>query len=373
MIICLDVRYKTKSGSSSYIENLVPELLRLDTGNKYILLKYQDQTFEFEKDIDDYIITLNGSDIAYILWNTFVLPFKLKSHNVDIYHTLKNPGPIWSPTKNIYTMHSLTGDYHRKKGGEFPLSFKKYLYHAVYGNYFIKKTKRVIAISDFTYRYTIDAFGKDKDAVDLIYHGVDKRFVPLSKDKVKPVLEKYSLPENYILSVGNIFPVKNHISAVLAFSEISDRVNMNLVVVGGKDDPYFKEVYKTVRDKHLEKRVLFPGFIKNDDLVAVMNGAALLLFPSLTEGCPVTMLEAIKCGLPVIASKRGGLWDIGKQCALFVDDPMDYKGFAGEIMKVLSSEEVKADLRQKSLNRAKEFSWEKTALLTLATYAQCSE
>jgi glycosyltransferase involved in cell wall biosynthesis len=371
MKICLDVRYKTESGASSYIKNLVPELLKHDKSNAYIIVKYHSQSFGFEKDVERCILAPEGSDALYMLWTLLVLPIKLKLHHVDIYHTLKNPGPLWSSTKNIHTMHSLPGDYNRKKQGNFPVSYRRYLYHSVYGNYFLKKTSRVIAISDFIYEFLTNDFKMERDRIDLIYHGIGDQYKPIDEEMIKPVLGKYYLPENYMLSVGNITPVKNHISAVLAFAEISDEIGTNLVVVGGKEDPYFQKVFKAVQDNNLLKRVYFPGFIKSDDLVAVFSGAKLLLFPSLTEGCPITMLEAIKCGLPVIASKRGGLWDIGKKCALFVDDPMDYKGFAALILKLLASDALQREYREKSLKRAHDFNWETTAIKTLETYRRC--
>ncbi|MFQ5456760.1 MAG: glycosyltransferase family 4 protein [Nitrospirota bacterium] len=370
MKICLDVRYKMESGASSYIKNIVPELLRQDKDNTYTIVKYPYQSFDFEDMAESIIVSPRGGDILQMLWTTFILPIKLKMNRIDIYHGLKNPGPYWNPAKTVFTMHSITDSY---RDNYFPVSLKAYIYGVFYSIPTVKHTSRLIAVSNFIKEYTSEYLGIDTKKIDLIYHGINDSFRQLNKDAIDTVLKRYGLPDDYLLCVGNITPVKNHITAVRAFAEISDKISINLVLVGGKDKPYYKELCQGVEKYKLSDRIITPGFIGGDDLVAIMNGARILIFPSLTEGCPVTMLEALKCGLPVVASRRGGLWDVGKECALFVDDPMDYKSFSNEIMKILSSERLEDELIQSSLNRAEEFRWEDTALATLETYIRCYE
>lgn len=365
MKICLDLRYKTESGASSYIKCLVPQLLKFDKKNQYTIIKYSEQIFEFEQNIEN--IMLSPTGLKQFLWDIFILPINFNRKKIDLYHTLKNPGFVWSITKRVKTANSITTDYK----GNFPISSKRYLYHKIYTNYFTKTCTRVIAVSDFVSDFLIESLKIDPEKVDIVYHGINKRFQPIGNQEIRSVLNKYGLPEDYILSVGNITPVKNHITAVLAFNEILNKISTNLVIVGSTNNPYFKEVYKTAKEKNILDRVFFPGFINNNDLVAVMNKANAMIFPSLTEGCPVTMLEAFACGLPVIASKRGGLWDLGKDCAVFVDDPMDFKTFSQQIIRLLSSKSLRDEMRQKALARANEFTWERAAKATIETYNRC--
>ena len=364
MKICLDLRYKTESGASSYIKNLVPALLELDKKNRYIFVKYPDQHFEFEARADKIILSPSNNDIVQLVWDVTVLPIKLQSNAVDIYHPLKNPGPFWGKTKKIFTVHSINIDYK----GSFPISFRRHLYHTVYTNYFTKKCSRVIAVSNFLSDFIIEGLNIDKKYIDVSYHGVDPKFKLLPKNKIASVIEKYHLPDNFILSVGNITPVKNHLSTVKAFASIADKIEEKYVIIGSKKDPYFEQISEFIENTNLKDRIVFPGFVPSDDLPAVMNEAKLLLFPSLTEGCPVTMLEAFACGLPVIASKRGGLWDLGNECAEFVEDPMDHKGFAKKLEEILTSKETLESLSQKSLATAQKFTWENTARAHLNTY-----
>ena len=342
MRICLDLRYKTESGASSYIKNLVPQLVKQDKKNSYVAVKYPDQKFDFESRFDQIILSPQGSDLLHVLWTVLVLPSKLKQLKTDVYHAMKMPGPYWNKIPDVMTMHSIFDSYK----GDFPVSFKTKLFISMYANRMIARSSRLIAVSRFIEEYLEDYYNIDGKNIDLIYHGIDETFRPMPTPEVSPVLEKYNLPNNYILCVGNITPVKNHITAFKAFAEIADQFPVNLVIVGGQGNTYFQQLKMTINETALSDRVFTPGFVGGQELVAIMSGAQLLVFPSLTEGCPVTMLEAFNCGLPIIASKRGGLWDLGHDVALFVDDPMDYTGIAKHLSNVLTSTELREKMRQ---------------------------
>ncbi len=367
MRICLDVRYRMESGASSYIRNIVPELLKQGKEHSFILLKYSDQSFDFEAQAGGVITCPVENKVLMLLWDMLILPQKLRCRRTDIYHPLKSPGPVWITCRKVYTMHSITHDYK----GHFPTSPMRYLYDILYTNHFIRHADRLIAVSDFISDFLTDSFGIARRNIDIVYHGTSSLFRPISGEQVRNVLQKYSLPENYLLSVGNITPVKNHLAAVRAFARIADRFPVNLVLVGGKENPYCRKVEAEIVRQNLSERVFLPGFISGSDLAAVMSGARAMIIPSLTEGFGFVMLEAFGCGLPVIASKRGGLWDVGKSCALFVEDPEDDAGFAGQISRLLSSEDLRESLARKSVQRAAELRWENAAILHLKTYQQC--
>jgi glycosyltransferase involved in cell wall biosynthesis len=369
MKICLDLRYKTDSGASSYINNLVPLLLKLDTSNSYVFIKYPEQNLEFDNLADKIILSPSGNYITQLIWDFFILSFKLKGIDLDIYHPLKNPGAVWGKYKKIFTVHSINVAYK----GIFPTTLKRHLYHTLYTNYFTKKCTKVIAVSDFIEKFIKQKLKINKTKINVIYHGIDEKFKIVNKNTVEYGRAKYQFPKNYILSVGNITPVKNHLTTIKAFAAIANKIEENYVIVGSRKNTYFKTVLEFVKKENLSDRINFPGFVGSDDLPAIMTGAKLLLFPSLTEGCPVTMLEAFACGLPIVASKRGGLWDLGKHCAIFVDDPMNAESFSKNILTLLESDKLRNKLSRLSFLKAQEFSWKKAALSHINTYGMCKE
>ena len=365
MNICLDVRYRNESGSSSYINNIVPAILKKDRKNRYFIIKYPKQKLLFEPDVDEVISSPAGtSDVVQLSWTIGILPLLMMHKKVDVYHAMKMIGPIWPLTKSVVTMHSIYSSYK----GQFPLNLKTRIFISLDGNRVVKRADHLIAVSDFVGEYLMEEFGIPREKIDVVYHGIDSSFQVYSAERISPVLKKFNLPANYVLCVGNVTPVKNHLTAVRALANEKARTDVHLVIAGDHRNAYAQRVRAEIQARDLSRRVSLLGFVGGTDLIALMSGAKLLLFPSLTEGCPVTMLEALKCGLPIVASKRGGLWDIGKDCCLFVEDPVDDKSFSDHMMHILQSDSLREGMRQNALTKAREFSWEQAAAAHIRTY-----
>jgi glycosyltransferase involved in cell wall biosynthesis len=107
--------------------------------------------------------------------------------------------------------------------------------------------------------------------------------------------------------------------------------------------------------------------LTDDDLPALYNGASLFVFPSLYEGFGLPVLEAMACGTPVITSNVSSLPEVAGNAAMLVD-PYNVDALAGTMRHVLSDQALAADLRARGLQRAQQFSWERTARETLAVY-----
>jgi glycosyltransferase involved in cell wall biosynthesis len=173
----------------------------------------------------------------------------------------------------------------------------------------------------------------------------------------------------FILGVGNLFPVKNQLATVRAFARVADRLpDHTLVLVGDTSHPYFIEVRNAVNRAALSERVRFPGFVDADALLYLYNRADALFMPSLTEGCPITLLEAMACGLPVVGSRRGGITELGGEAIRLVDDPHDTEAWAAAMLEVATDSATRARMTEASLRRAAEFSWERSGRETLAVY-----
>ena len=182
---------------------------------------------------------------------------------------------------------------------------------------------------------------------------------------------RYGLPARYLLAVGTLEPRKNLTTLVRAFARLRDRSEIDravgLVLAGARgwlDDP----IFRTVQSLGLEDAVRFPGFIDDDDLPAVYQGAELVVFPSLYEGFGLPLLEAMACGAPVVASNTSALPEVAGGAAILVD-PLDVDGMARAVAGVLGDEALRGRLREDGVARASEFSWETAARRTLDAYA----
>lgn len=362
--VCLDVRYNVESGASSYIRNVVPEILTRDRTNRYLIVRNGSEKLDLDEFDVEVVVAPGSSDMSQLLWSISVLPSVLKRRGVDVYHAMKMPGPVWAAPAVINTMHSIFDPYK----GEFPVDLRTRVFLKTFGNPMVRRSDRIIAVSEFVKDCLVDQYALEESIIDVIYHGVDPTFEVLGKEVIDEVLQEEEIPRRFVLSVGNVVKVKNHVSAVRAFAAASLPDDAVLVIAGRADGEYAEVVKREVSRLGLDHRVRFLGFVGRRTLNALMQSATVLLFPSLTEGCPVTMLEAFQCGLPVIASKRGGLWDVGRDVARFVEDPHDYNGFADILRTLWTDDETREAMRLRSLNKVREFSWARSADQHIAAY-----
>ncbi len=155
--------------------------------------------------------------------------------------------------------------------------------------------------------------------------------------------------------MGALKPNKNLERLVAAFNKLK-RENLDLVIVGKKGWLY-EPIFKTVSELGLEKRVIFTGFVPDDELPYLINGAKLFVLPSLYEGFGMPVVEAMACGTPVLTSTVGSLPEVAGDSGIAVD-PYSIDSIAGGIAEGL---ERSVHYREKGLQRAKFFSWEKSA------------
>ncbi len=369
MRISLDLRYKTESGGSTYIREMTAALLSLDDANHYVLVRYRDQRFAFENRASAVIIAPRWPNMLELLWTITVLPWLLRRHRVDVHHGLKSPVPYWNWAATVVTMHSTHDNYK----GEHYVSLAMRLYFWLYGNRVFRPATAVIAVSHFLKDGLIEHHQVQPEKVHVAYNGVGAAFRQVPTETINAVLARYDLTPGYILCIGNVTVVKNHITAIRALGQIADRTDVQLVIAGATEhrNSNYPTVAKEIEEFKLKDRVRFLGFVEIADLVPVINGARMTIFPSFNEGFGLALVESFKCGVPAIASSIGPLAEIGRDRALLLQDPRDYRSLAGLIENLLKSDDLHAELRQRSLAAAEEFTWQKSALGHLDVYRWC--
>ncbi len=184
------------------------------------------------------------------------------------------------------------------------------------------------------------------------------------KNEINTVKMKYNIPfdEDYILSVGTIEPRKNIDRIIKNFVNLSKSgkiKNINLVLIGRKGwkyDSIFEEFNKEPSHKN---KIIFTGYVEDKDMSAIMSGALFFIYISLYEGFGLPPLEAMKCGIPVIASKNSSLPEVVEDSAITVDAENDEE-IQQAIFELYLNRDLRDQLARKSLKQAEKFSWEKT-------------
>ncbi|MBM4466901.1 MAG: glycosyltransferase family 4 protein, partial [Chloroflexi bacterium] len=244
-----------------------------------------------------------------------------------------------------------------------------------------RKARRVIAISQSTQRDVVRLLGVPPDKVEVVYCGLDEAFRPLAKDQVAAFRSKRGLPERFILFVGTIEPRKNVTRLIEAFATLRpcdpatlrpcDPATLKLAI-GGAKGWFYEDVFARVEELGLEDKVMFPGYIPASELPLWHNAAELFVYPSLYEGFGLPPLEAMACGTPVVAANTSSLPEVVGQAGLTVD-PLDVEGLAEAMRRALGDEALRQEMRERGLQRAKGFSWTKTAQETVQVYRRAME
>jgi alpha-1,3-rhamnosyl/mannosyltransferase len=226
-----------------------------------------------------------------------------------------------------------------------------------------------LAISEATKQDLVRFFHVEPRRISVTPLAADEHFQPPSRAAIEGVRQTYALPDRYVLYFGSNKPHKNLPRLVQAFAKLGirdQRLGIGLVIAGHWDARY-PEAKHIVERFDLQDRVRFIGPVKDAELPGLYGGAELFVFPSEFEGFGLPVLEAMACGAPVVCGDRSSLPEVAGEGALLCD-PHDVESLAHAIEQALDDRDLRANLRQRGLARAAQFSWEQTAQRTLSTY-----
>ncbi len=234
-----------------------------------------------------------------------------------------------------------------------------------------KKADRIIAVSNQVKKDILKYLKVESKKITVIHEGYNRVFRQITSNEITNTIKnKYKLPEEFILYVGDIFPSKNFGRLITAFNNLQKKINIPLVVVGRKRWKY-EEDLKLIDKFNLTHKILFVGRIPQKDLVAFYNLAKTLVCPSLDEGFGLPIIEALACGCPVIASRTGALPEVGGHGAYYVD-PYNINEIEEAMFEVLTNKVLRQSLIENGLEQAKKFSWENNVEQTIELFNEIS-
>jgi len=202
-------------------------------------------------------------------------------------------------------------------------------------------------------------------ASEMFYKSSDKEYN-------KYIQHKYSIPNlPYILSLCTLEPRKNILTAIRSFAKMIEQehiADLNLVLVGTKGwnfDQIFEEIDNS---KNLKNRIIITGFIPDEDLAAIYSDALFFVYPSFYEGFGLPLLEAMRCGIPVITSNTSSLPEVVGNAGIMID-PTDEDALSAAMLALYQNKELRKSLSEKSINRAVQFNWARCAQETINAYS----
>ena len=275
-------------------------------------------------------------------WRSRGIVADLKRDGIQLYHGLSGELPIGirrSGIKSVVTIHDLIFLRHPEFYNPIDVQIYKWKFHQT-----IKEADHIIAISECTKRDILEYGGKlvSEDNITLIYQSCAQRFNTSLNSKFS-ILNS----QRYVLSVGSIEPRKNTMLALKALHHLPDDISLVLV---GRHTAYTDKLTQYARTNGLEHRLRILHGVPDADLPALYAGAEAFVYPSVYEGFGIPIIEAIRCGLPVVACTGSCLEEAGGPDSLYVE-PDDAEGMADAIRCSLKG----ADGRQERIQRSQDY------------------
>jgi glycosyltransferase involved in cell wall biosynthesis len=346
MKVAYDFNIPINCGISTYNNELLDSLNTCQ--NKYV-------PYLIEDSIDSHWPFL------YTIENYFYYSYELTNYlnniGASIFHCTRNfPVPKNASCKIVTTIHDiiplvLKNDYSKRMS-------EKIWYKINYNNS-ISKSDKIITISKFSRDEIIKFYPHCKNKIRVIYQGCSQDFGKnISGEVQKKVVNEYNLTKPYILTIGGAEPRKNVQSLIDAFNQ-SKIQSHDLVVIGNQ-----------WRDKILisrDKNVKIITNVTRMELISIYRSSSVFVFPSIYEGFGLPVLEAMSCGVPVIAHNGSSIVEIAGKSALLID-MNNINTCIIAIKKIISDRIFANELIESGLELVKEFQWSKTAKETVEIY-----
>lgn len=279
----------------------------------------------------------------------------------ELIHFPANVGLLHRKARSVLTVHDLSffrnPDWYR---------FERAAYYRFAVRRSVRTASRLIADSSATAQDLREILNVPENRIDVVPLGVDESFRPTTSEEKERVRKKYSLPPRFVLYVGTLEPRKNLVRLIEAWSQISDDCDQDLVLAGRRGWKV-EPILEAISRSSSKQRIHLPDFVAQEDLPSLLSTANAFVWPSLWEGFGLPPLEAMACGTPVVTSNTSSLPEVVSDSALMVD-PQDVDALADAMLNLVTDEELHARLRENGLKRAAEFTWERTASLTLNAY-----
>lgn len=210
------------------------------------------------------------------------------------------------------------------------------------------------------------------ERISVVPLAAEACFKPASAEAVSATRRKYGVPERpYVLTVGRVEPRKNIALVVRAYRRLAEQLdpeNLSLILCGGSSQSERSSVDQAIREcGPLARSIMSVGHVPDEDLASLYSGALVFVCPSLCEGFGLPPLEAMQCGTPVIVSDATSLPEVVGDAGILLD-PADEDGLCRVVMDLYRNAELRQAMSRRSLARAGQFHWDRTAQETVGAY-----
>ncbi len=363
---------RPNTGSGQYTRQLVQHLKRL-VSDLHISLIFPQLAgapgpSEVPADVSVRCVPARPGHLGKVIFEQITFPRASQVVGADVAHVPYWGSPLQSSLPLVVTIHDLTTQLVR----EYRRGMQARLYNALVSAS-ARAANHIVTDSQASKRDIVTHLKIADRDITAIYLAASPAFNPKTDFLVDmAILRKYNLPDFYVLYLGGYEIHKNVTTLLLAYTYVAQALGEDypLVLAGKKPEKAsdrFPDYAGYITKLGLDEKVYWAGFIDEADKPAVYRGASSFVFISRHEGFGLPPLEAMACGVPVVASNAASLPEVIGDAG-FTLDPDDARQIGGSIIATIVQEDLAAELKQKGPAQAAKFSWEKTATETLLVY-----
>lgn len=351
------------SGIGTYTYQLVRGLLAIDPLNDYQLVYPPAQWIRVRDGFQ-----LAGGEKNRSFWQEVQEPPDLEAVDLDIYHIPQNGIGLPScqlSTRLVVTIHDVIPFV-------LPQTCSK-----AYLRVALRELPRIVDLADYiiavsfnTKRDLVRILGVPEEKIAVIYEAAEPMYKPMCRVKAQALMrEKWGITAPYILNVGGFSRRKNLVGLLRVFQRIITKLpdGCQLVLVGGPGGGSYEELRLLVERLGLEGRVSFPGFVPIESMPYLYSGAEVFVYPSLYEGFGLPPLEAMACGVPVVAARSSSIPEVVGDGGLLYD-PYDEEELSEALLRIMLDETLREELAGRGHQQQAQFSWAKAATETWMVY-----
>ncbi len=303
------------------------------------------------------------NSIVRYRWDQIELPKVLRQKNLDLFHQPAFSLPVKYRGKKIITAHDIIANV-------FP--YKLTLPATIYWRKILPRSffaaDLIIADSKNTKRDLITVLKLPARKIKVVPLGIGNEYKPSSQNKIEATKKKFKISRDYFYTVSTLEPRKNFLFLLKCYAAtLKEKSDLPSLVITGKIGWDESELIELAKSEELQSKIIFTGYISDQEKINLYSGAVAFLFPSLYEGFGLPPLEAMACGAPVIASNTSSIPEVVEDAGILLD-LKEKQAWIENIIKISENKNLRQKLLHAGRKQAKKFSWQKCARLTMSAY-----